>query len=342
MPVSERIARRRFLTGSAAAVGISLEEKALLAHESTAKESSPPAEPSAGLPMGKIGEVEISRLIIGSNLFFGGAHARDLLYVSELLHKYFTPDKIMDTLQLCEENGINTNIGGVNHVRRYRKERGGRMQVIAQLDPDNFDWSDDSNTDGAPTTTKKEVIAVAQKAVDQGCVGAFILGARADRYVKAGRLDLIDEFVSFVKKNGLIAGVGGHDKRVPMDCESSGIDADFYFKTIHPDTYWSALSKEERRPFLVDSFGADDHDCHWAQYPEETIRFMQTLKKPWIGFKVLAAGAVHPREGFRYAFENGADFACAGMFDWQVREDVGIARDVLSDAAVVNRRRAWS
>jgi hypothetical protein len=66
---------------------------------------------------------------------------------------------------------------------------------------------------------------------------------------------------------------------------------------------------------------------------------MKTVKKPWIAYKVLAAGAIHPKEGFKYAFENGADFLCVGMFDFQVIEDVLIARDIFSGK--INRQRAW-
>lgn len=33
-----------------------------------------------------------------------------------------------------------------------------------------------------------------------------------------------------------------------------------------------------------------------------------------IAFKVLAAGAIRPELGFRYAFENGADLICIGRF----------------------------
>ena len=66
------------------------------------------------------------------------------------------------------------------------------------------------------------------------------------------------------------------------------------------------------------------HDSVWEETPEETKAFMQEVDRPWIAYKVLGAGAIHPREGFRYAFQNGADFLCVGMFDFQVAEDVDI------------------
>lgn len=344
---SKEFDRRQFLAKSAAASGavaalaLSFEEQALLTHQAQAAEPPSVETSVSGLPKGKIGNVAISRVIVGSNLFGGGAHARNLMYVSELMKRYFTRDKILDTLQLCEENGINTTIGAIGTVGRYNEERGGKMQVIAQLNPADANWKDDADPGGSITTTKDDIRRSVEGAAKAGCVGAFLLGARADRWVKAERLDLIEAFVSLVKKSGLIAGVGGHDKRVPMDCEKAGIDVDFYFKTIHPQSYWSAIPKEHREPFLVDSFGPNDHDCMWEQYPEETIRFMRTLKKPWIGFKVLAAGAVHPAEGFKFAFENGTDFVCSGMFDWQVRENVRIAKKVLSEDTVKNRARPW-
>jgi hypothetical protein len=57
-----------------------------------------------------------------------------------------------------------------------------------------------------------------------------------------------------------------------------------------------------------------------------------------MGFKVLAAGALEPKDGFKWAFENGADFICVGMFDFQVVEDVNIALDTLNN---LNRTRPW-
>lgn len=73
--------------------------------------------------------------------------------------------------------------------------------------------------------------------------------------------------------------------------------------------------------------------------PEETIRFMATLKEPWIAFKVLAAGAIAPEEGLKYAFSSGADFVCLGMYDFQVVEDVNITLDTLQ--GIAERGRPW-
>lgn len=69
------------------------------------------------------------------------------------------------------------------------------------------------------------------------------------------------------------------------------------------------------------------------------VAYMKELPEPWIAFKVLAAGAISPKEGFRYAFESGADFVCVGMYDFQIVEDVNFALDVLRGPLI--RERMW-
>jgi len=86
-----------------------------------------------------------------------------------------------------------------------------------------------------------------------------------------------------------------------------------------------------------------DHDANndnmWCNNPEETAAFMKTVQKPWLAFKVLAAGAIHPQQGFAYAFRNGADFIVVGMFDFQIEMDVRLAIEALNK--VGQRERAW-
>ncbi len=63
---------------------------------------------------------------------------------------------------------------------------------------------------------------------------------------------------------------------------------------------------------------------------------MQSVKKPWIAFKVMAAGAIPPKDAFEYAFNGGADFVLAGMFDFEIVEDARLVREVFPRA---KRRR---
>jgi hypothetical protein len=283
------------------------------------------------LPMGKIGDVGISRLICGGNLIIGSAHDRDLIYVRSLMRHYFTDNKIIETWQLCEEVGINTMIGPVNSpyaegedptirvYKRYRDERGGKLQWIAQTYPKTYDLTGSIQT-----------------AIDNGAVGAFIHGGIGDNWVRHDRVDLLAKAIEFIKSNGLIAGCACHDIKVPMALEKAGIELDFYMKTLHHDKYWSATPKDERP-----DDGDSPHDNMWCLRPEDTIEFMKTVKKSWIAFKVLAAGAIHPNEGFKFAFENGADFINVGMFDFQIRENALIARSILAELNQKKRPRPW-
>ena len=58
-----------------------------------------------------------------------------------------------------------------------------------------------------------------------------------------------------------------------------------------------------------------------------------------MAYKVMAAGAIPPKDAFRYVLENGADHMLAGMFDFEIAEDVMIFKDILSD--LNNRTRPW-
>ncbi|MHB8957396.1 MAG: hypothetical protein ACYC4U_30915 [Pirellulaceae bacterium] len=333
--------RRHFLNTSVTAVGM-----AGLAAASgvSAGAVASPDEPAAtdvrpagdrdsvgAMPCGTIGKLKISRMILGSNLMGGYAHSRDLQYVGALMRAYNTEEKILDTLALAESVGINTvSQGDMQLIQKYNDERGGHMQ---QLGPLNIREED---SDDKIRTGIKQI-------VDQGSAAIYIFGHDGDLMVRAGRVDVIAKAIDWIRQEGLPAGVGGHSLHVVRECEEHQVNPDFYFKTFHHDRYWSATLKEHRDEYCwyqgASSESGHYHDNMWCVDPEGTIEVMRDVKAAWIAFKVLAAGAIHPKIGFSYALRNGADFMVVGMFDFQVQQNADLIKDQLR--ALDKRDRPW-
>lgn len=283
------------------------------------------------LPKGKIGGHEISRLVMGGNLIGGWAHARDLLYAESLFKAYNSEKKIIETLLLCEQAGINCiNIGypTMSMIQKYRKVTGSKMKVIVQV------GIDEKNDDIYDNVTK---------AIDSGMDIIQLQGNWCDWLVRDQRLEIIAGLMDRIKSQGYTAGMAAHTIDSLIICEENGIIPDYYMKTMHHDRYWSAHPRENRKAFEVDGERSLDHnmfhDNCFCPFPGRTVDFVNRTKVPVMGFKVLAAGAISPEDGFNWAFENGADFVCVGMFDFQVVNDVNICIDTLHN--LQNRKREW-
>ncbi len=331
--MSDKMTRRGLITGTLAGMAaISLEERILLAAVQEGgepnKTTTPPPQ-TKKMPTGKIGKLDISKLIIGGNLIGGWAHARDLIYVSRLFKAYNTEAKIFETLAIAEQHGVNTILLAESLlpiINKYKKQTGGKIQTIIDFRP-----NEDAPTSGI------------DKVIDNGADTIYLHGASCDSCVKKNQITILEKAIEYIKKKGMPAGIGCHSYYVLDQCRDVGLEPDYWVKTFHHDKYWSAHPKEKREPFSVDHKQSEKHDeIHDNMFclePEETVEFFKTEKKPLIGFKVLAAGAISPKNGFTWAFENGADFITVGMFDFQIAEDCRIALDVLEKTK--NRQRQW-
>lgn len=319
--------RRGFITRAlAASAGAAVTVRAADATSAIAPGtgSSTVAPCSKGsLPTGKIGKLTISRLISGGNLISGWAHSRDLHYVPNLMRAYNTEEKVLETLQLLEEHGVNAIIAdpikkpkGI--FARYWKERGGKMQWIAEGHPDMDDWQTNI-----------------QQSIDFGAAAVYVQGVKGDQFWKAGRMDLLGKCVEFIKSRGVPGGIGAHKLEVIIESEKNKYPADFYVKTLHGTNYWSS-----RRADQQDDPVDNKADNYWEMDAQKTITFMQEVQKPWIAFKILAAGAIRPEWAIKFAFQSGADFICVGMFDFQVEQNVGLVKSILPQVEN-NRERGW-
>lgn len=287
-----------------------------------------------GIPTGKLGNLSVTRLFLGCNQVSGYGHCRDLSYVHQLMREYQTDERVLSTWQMCEEQGINTVLSDpfekpVRIMKRYRKERGGKIQWISEVHPA-------MRYDDIRLSHMKENL---KQVLDNGPDALYVQGGVCDSFVERGLVDELGETLELMKKTGLPSGLGAHSIEVPKASAKAGLQPDFFMKTYHSDDYFSATPREKRVEFVVDHEERGSKDNIWDIYPEATREWMSHFRKPWIAFKVMAAGAITPEKGFRFAFEGGADFICAGIFDFQIVEDVKTVKKVLAETP--NRTRPW-
>lgn len=283
------------------------------------------------LPKGKLGKHEISRLVIGCNPMGGWSHSRDLHYVGQLSKHWHTETKMKETWAIAEQAGINfCNLVEFQYkaFNEYKKETGSKMLNVCQCS----------------IGTPDDRLAPVKKAVADGADFIYIQGENVDGLAKTNAIDVLLKTVDYIRAQGILAGVGAHSIKSIRASLDVGVKPDFYYKTFHHDKYWSATPREYRKEYpnyptttLTDRNQWNDN--MWDQFFEQTIETFNAIKVPFFGFKVLAAGAIKPADGIRWAYENGADFVCLGMYDFQVVDDVNTTLDILGSLG--KRERPW-
>jgi uncharacterized membrane protein YphA (DoxX/SURF4 family) len=263
---------------------------------------------------GQIGNVKLSRMILGGNLMGGWAHARDLLYVDKLVKAYHTDARVFRTFRIAEQSGMNailTNPALMRVINDYWKKEGGKIQFI----------SDCGHPDG--------LIKGAQLSVGNGASAVYTHGGVSDGWAKNGDAKKFEDTLAAMRKLGVPAGIGAHRLETVKFCVERGITPDFWMKTLHHTKYWSAHPEA----------GYYSKDNVWCLDVDDVVTYMEKLEQPWIAFKILAAGALQPNESFPFAFKSGADFICVGMYDFQVVDNVNLVNEVL--AGKIDRKRPW-
>lgn len=253
-------------------------------------------------PTMRIGRVEVSRLILGSNPFFGFSHqSRE---IDEEMRTYFTEERIVQLLDEAASYGI-TAVAAPPYphwIALFRKyvQGGGKLRTwIAQPHAE-------------PDLMPEEIKA----SIEGGAKAILIQGVRVDQqYEKDPKLTLVRKWVEMIKEHGLPAGMASHRPDVHLAAEKLGLPTDFYFQSfVQPGAYL-----------------AEDRD--------KAVAAIRQIRKPVVGFKILAAGRIPAKEGFAYAFRHLArkDGVCVGIYPKakpdMLREDATLAATLSSTRA---------
>lgn len=259
----------------------------------------------------QICDLEMSRLIIGGNPFSGFSHQsreRD-----EEMMNYYTTARIKETLNRAYDAGINTAVmRSDRHIHRLLREyynEGGQIQWIAQV--------------GGPMKLERAV----NSAVAAGAVAIYMHGGLLDRYYVADRAKRVRELVDHIHSHDLPAGFAGHSPQAHLWAHESGAELDF--QTV---AFYNCGTLHDGKG---DKFDAGD--------PPKAVEAIRKIPRPVLGYKIMAAGRVDPREAFEFAFDNmkDTDAVVVGMYlgdnENMIEDNVAMVSEILNEQT--RRRR---
>lgn len=253
------------------------------------------------LPKIKLGNYEISRLIVGGNPFSGNSHQSNQM--NKEMRDYYTTERIKATLRECELYGINTlQARGDVHIMRMLNEywnEGGKIQWIAQT-----------------ASELASVINNVNQIASFGAIACYHHGSKTDALYREGKLDSVKDVISAIKDKGIPAGLGTHDPEVVRYAEDNNFGVDFYMMAFYN------LSKR--------------NEVYLPEDRESACKVIREVDKTFLAFKIMAGGRNDPNEAFEYAYKNikPKDAVVIGIFTKynpnQVKDDVELAKKFCS------------
>ncbi len=238
----------------------------------------------------RIGNLDISRVIVGGNPVSGFSHqtpAKD-----EEMRRYFTTERIKQMLRSAEGLGVRTHIARADHhVMRYLLEywdEGGTIQWIAQTCPE--------------VGTSERGVA---NALNGRAAACYIHGGLMDYLLANGGLDQVPPAIARIRDAGLPAGIAGHNPDV-FRWAADHLDVDFYMCSYYNSAHRDGHA--EHRSGMAEWFHDSDRTA--------MTQVLATLPRPVIHYKVFAAGRNDPADalGFVARCLRPSDAVCLGIY----------------------------
>jgi hypothetical protein len=250
----------------------------------------------------KLGKKEYSRIILGTNAFYGHSHfseARD----SEYRHR-FSDEYIKQVLRLCISKGVNSIETCANErilyiVNDIRKESNINLIGTTRID----------ETSAMKSHQAKQRYLIENNADICIIHSQFVDRKGSEREIK-GLQPLVDE----IHAAGLLAGISTHRNSTIELCEEK-YDIDIY---LYP----------------LNQYGFVYPGYDGPETLSERISLVRNTDKQFIIMKTLAAGRIPPAEGLKFVLDNikDNDIITLGMASLEeAEESINIADMLLSD-----------
>jgi hypothetical protein len=238
----------------------------------------------------RIGGIKLSRFIIGSNPFSGFSHQTPETDLA--MKRYYTAERIKRTLREAEALGIDTVLGRVDHhMARLLLEywdAGGTLQWFAQTCPEVGNHQ-----------------ACVDRAAAGGAKACHIHGGVMDVLLAQKRLAEVAPVIARIRGCGLLAGIAGHNPAV-FEWAEREVDVDYYLCSYYNSAHRDV--KAEHVSGMKEWFLEDDR--------RRMCALIQSLSRPVIHYKVLAAGRNDPAQAFEVVARSmrSTDAVCVGVY----------------------------
>lgn len=259
----------------------------------------------AEFPRTQIEDISLSRLIAGTNWFFGYSHtsrAKDAL-----INETITRDRMADILEVFLAAGVDAVYGirpdgpDLQEAIEEAENRVGRRIVRIAIPALNV-------ADGDDALGETERILD-----DYAAIGTHILmphqcstDALVDR--RNRRIVNMDRYVAMIRERGMVPGLSTHMPETPIYADETGLDVATYIQIYNAAGFLMQI------------------EVDWVH------RMIWQRNKPVITIKPLAAGRLHPLVGLAFAWATlrEQDMVCIGtMTADEAREVVDISLSLL-------------
>jgi hypothetical protein len=252
------------------------------------------------MPTVALGPHRVSRLILGSNPILGFSHVSGLM--SRVMTDYFTLERIQQLLLRCRQVGVNT-------WQTSASEKVDKSLATLRSDGGDIQWVFlASGRHLEDPQVLKETIARNKP------IAIVHHGGVSDRLWREGKIEKAHDFAKQVQDLGVLAGISAHNPDVIRNAEDKGWNLDLYMTCFYQVT----RTHEQAKKLLGE---VPLGELYLPGDPARMCELVRQVKRPCLGFKILAAGrrADRPQDverAFEFAFKNikRTDAVIVGMF----------------------------
>jgi len=255
-------------------------------------------------------DLEISRLIAGSNWLMGYSHysaAKD-----QWIKSYMTTERIAEVLCIFARNGINAFMSMQNPIlkealRVVKEETGVQMHWIC--------------------TPSGEHVEDLLPGIEQSAeMGASICMPHqhwtdGNMVVNERRIIGLEKVTERIRQLGMIPGLSTHRPETVVVCDKAGYDVATYIQLYNAIGFLCQVETD------------------WI------ARVINETSKPIMCIKPLAAGRLNPPTGFGFVYHSikPSDMVCIGTLSpFEAEEDIHIVREILSGESATERELTYS